>query len=84
LFFLLPLAPNNQGTKATLIGSQENEESYPYVQQTYNVMANTEMETSSSSSLHQRSYHVNSQTNNAQASESIGMSFEHRFILLKI
>jgi hypothetical protein len=69
LLFLLSFAPNNQGAKATLICSKEYEESNPYAQQTYEVMANTEMETSLSSNLHPYSYHVHSQTNSAQASE---------------
>ncbi|KEH20826.1 calmodulin-binding protein [Medicago truncatula] len=58
-----------EGKKASVICSKEYEESNPCAQQTYKVMANTEMETSRSSNLHPHSYHIHLQTNGAQASE---------------
>lgn len=73
------IAPNNQGTKATLICSKDNEESNPpYAQQTYKAIPNTEMETSLPSS-----------TDSAQPSSDYeeaesGMSLKHSFILFTI
>ncbi|KAK7399555.1 hypothetical protein VNO78_10740 [Psophocarpus tetragonolobus] len=63
-----------KGTKANFTSAKENEESLPYTQQTNKTIPKTEMDTSSSSSLHPHSYQVPSQTmdtsmNSVQASE---------------
>lgn len=72
------IAPNNQGTKETLICSKENEESNPpYAQQTYKAMPNTEMETSLPSSMN------SAQPSDYEEAES-GMSLKHSFVLFFI